>query len=155
MSHSNKSINQTDIRLLETDNPASFTDLIWLFAEVFEMDNFKLPPAAYQKKLLEREDFLVFAAFHQQKVIGGLTTYVLHQYYEEKPLAYIYDVAVATDWQRQGIGRMLINAHNDYCRKQGFAEAYVQADLEDDHAIEFYRKTQAAEAPVVQFSYYF
>lgn len=155
MSPTNHSFNQIDICLLAKNQLSDFTELVRLFAEVFETDNFRLPPTAYLRKLLERENFLVFAAFHQQKVIGGLTTYVLQHYYEEKPLAYIYDVAVATEWQRQGIGRMLINAHNGYCRQQGFAEAYVQADQEDDHAIDFYRKTKATEAPVVHFSYYF
>lgn len=43
---------------------------------------------------------------------------------------------------------------NDYCRREGFEEIFVQADKVDDYAIDFYRSTNpTTEQQVVQFSY--
>lgn len=87
------------------------------------------------------------------KVIGGSTSYTLHQYYSKLPLVYIYDLAVKTKFQRQGIGKMLISGITNYCREIGIEEVFVQADEEDGYAIEFYHSTGATTEKVVHFSY--
>ena len=118
------------------------------------MKSFKLPPERHLKSLLRKPGFMAFVAKSGAKVIGGLTAYVLYQYYAEKPLAYIYDLAVKTNLQRQGIGQQLISAINDHCRKQGFEEVFVQADRIDQHAVDFYRKTHPTEEEDVLHFYY-
>ena len=119
------------------------------------MKNFVMPDHKYLTDLLKQENFLAVAAKKDHLVIGGLTIYVLQQYYSTKPLAYIYDLAVLTEYQRKGIGQKIINYVTDYCRDKGFEEVYVQADKVDAHAIDFYRKTNpTAEEAVVQFSYH-
>lgn len=131
-----------------------FIDLVNLFAEVFEMQSFTMPPKAYLRSLLLKPDFIVFVAMYNNKVIGGLTAYVLQQYYAERPLAYLYDLAVKRDFQRQGVGRKLVADLNRFCRAEGFQEVFVQADKVDDYAIDFYRKTSiTAEEQVVHFYY--
>ena len=128
--------------------------LISVFETVFEMEPFKRPEENYLHKLLSKENFIAVVAFSEDKVIGGLTVYVLDQYYSKKPLAYIYDLAILSEFQRQGIGKKLIAFTNDYCKQNGFAEAYVQADKPDDYAIEFYRLTNPSlEAEVIHFAY--
>ncbi len=130
-----------------------FEELICIFEEVFEMKNFNLPDKKHLQQLLAKESFLVFVALVNNKVIGGLTTYNLEQYYSEKSSVYIYDLAVKKEFQRQGVGRSLIASLNSYCEKIGMKEVFVQADLEDSHAIEFYRSTGGIEEKVVHFSY--
>ncbi len=128
--------------------------LVKLFGEVFEMKDFSLPQPNYLQNLLERPNFDVFVALDNNHVVGGLTTYVLEQYYSEKPLAYIYDLAVASNLQRQGIGKQLIAEVNAFYTKKGFEEMYVQADKVDAHAVDFYRKTMPTEeVPVINFNY--
>lgn len=140
-------------RLLEGDLN-EFVDLVKLFEEVFEMKNFSIPDKRHLQNLLNRVDFHVFVAFKNDMVVGGLTTYVLEQYYSEKPLAYIYDLAVDTHLQRQGIGKKLIAEANKFFREKGFEEVFVQAEKVDDHAIDFYRKTNpSGEEQVVHFYY--
>lgn len=69
-------------------------------------------------------------------------------------MAYIYDLAVLTEYQRQGVGKQLIEFIKAYCEKQGSEGVFVQADKPDDYAIDFYRKTRpTTEEPVVHFSY--
>src|SRR4051794_6601397 len=94
-----------EIKKLTQQEVVQFIDLIRLFEDVFEMKNFSIPDKDYLQMLLEEDNFLVFVAVSESKVVGGLTSYVLRQYYSRGPLAYVYDLAVATAFQRQGIGR--------------------------------------------------
>ncbi|MEZ4826071.1 MAG: GNAT family N-acetyltransferase [Bacteroidia bacterium] len=139
--------------LVDSDLPL-FLELIRLFEEVFEMENFAMPPETHLQQLLRKPGFMAFVAQKNGAVVGGLTAYVLDQYYSLKPLAYIYDLAVAVPLQRQGIGKALIEAINQHCREQGFEEIFVQADRVDDYALSFYRSTRpTGEEDVLHFTY--
>lgn len=148
--------NQSGIQItkLSAQNIDTFIELIRVFEDVFEMESFVMPDRSYLNELLGRNDFLVFVAIAQGKVVGGLTVYVLHQYYSVKPLAYIYDLAVKREFQRQGIGRKLIAAVNAYCSQNGFEEVFVQADEVDGYALEFYRSTGITAEEKVRHFYY-
>ena len=142
-----------EIKKLNELDLDKFIELIRVFEDVFEMENFNIPDDDYLQKLLEKEDFFVFAATLKNRVVGGLTCYVLQQYYSKLPLVYIYDLAVKTKLQRQGIGTNLIAKVNEYCKEIGMEEVFVQADRIDDYAIDFYRKTGGTEEDVVHFYY--
>jgi aminoglycoside 3-N-acetyltransferase I len=131
-----------------------FIELIRLFEAVFEMKDFSIPNERHLQKLLNQDDFFVFIAMIKDRVVGGLTSYVIKQYYSEKPLAYIFDLAVDTNLQRQGIGKKLIAETNKFYKKKGFEEVFVQADKVDDYAIDFYRSTKPTEEEQVVHFYY-
>ena len=139
---------------LNHHDTSRFMEVIRLFEHVFEMKNFKMPPEDHLKQLLEKPEFHVFAALNEEKVIGGLTAYTLEQYYATKPLAYIYDLAINQSFQRKGIGGELIEAFKSFCQKEGFEEVFVQADRIDQHAVDFYRKTNPTEEEDVLHFYY-
>lgn len=141
------------IKKLETSDIDLFIELIRVFEDVFEMENFSLPDQDHLQKLLGKDGFMVFVALVDNKVAGGLTAYTLEQYYSTMPLVYIFDLAVKTELQRQGIGKSLISEITSYCKKIGMEEVFVQADLVDEHAIEFYRSTGATPEDVVHFYY--
>lgn len=144
----------TSIHHLKPRDQGLFRQLILVFEDVFEMEDFTLPPSSHLDRLLRLPDFMVFVALHESKVVGGLTVYILHQCYSEKPLAYVYDLAVQTTHQRKGIGRSLIATLNKHCQTQSFEEVFVQADAPDLYALDFYRSTQpTGEAAVVHFTY--
>lgn len=142
-----------EIRKLYRDEVESFMELILLFEDVFEMKDFKMPDKNHLDQLLKQNGFYVFAAYENSEVIAGLTAYTMDQYYNTLPLVYIFDLAVKREFQRQGIGRSLINAINDYCKKTGVQEVFVQADEVDDYALDFYRSTGARGEKVVHFYY--
>ncbi len=145
---------ETKIKKLTGKNINKFIELIKVFGEVFEIQNFSIPSRKYLQKLLSKTGFDVFIAEKENKIFGGLTAYTLDQYYSERPLAYIYDLAVKKQFQRQGIGRKLINAAAEYYSSKGYEELFVQADKVDDYAVEFYRKTPIAGADeTIQFYY--
>jgi len=142
------------IQQLDKEDLDSFFALIRVFEEVFEMQDFCMPPHEHLRKLLHDPDFIVYVAHAQQKVVGGLTAYTLQQYYSEKPLAYIYDLAVLKPYQRKGIGKALIQALNSYCRAEAYQEVFVQADEIDTYALDFYRSTHPSEEEHVRHFYY-
>lgn len=147
-------IEQVEIVRLRKGDLARFLDLIKLFEVVFEMENFSIPESRHLQKVLNRKNFFVFVAILENKVVGGLTTYVLDQYYSKKPLAYIYDLAIDIGLQRQGIGTKLISVVNDFYKKRGFEEVFIQVDMADKYAIDFYRSTKPdEEEQVLHFSY--
>jgi len=138
---------------LENQDLAPFIALIRVFEDVFEMEGFQMPDENHLQQLLEKDSFHVFVALVDNKVVGGLTAYTLQQYYSQRPLVYIYDLAVQTHHQRQGIGKMLMARINQYCQEMGMEEVFVQADEVDVHAIEFYRATGGIAEKVVHFYY--
>lgn len=139
---------------LEVQNLDRFVELIRMFETVFEMKDFVIPTNTHLQKILKKEDFIAFAAFGQNELVGGLTAYTVEQYYSHLPLAFIYDIAVKKQYQRIGIGKELIAALSIHCKKIGVKQMFVLADCEDEHAIEFYRSTKATEGKVINFDYY-
>ncbi len=104
--------------------------------------------------MLSKTEFMAFVATMEHEVVGGLTVYILDQYYKDQPLAYIYDLAVSERFQRRGVGTKLIDFLKDYCRARGFEEIFVQADVVDEYALKFYRSTGITEEEEVRHFYY-
>jgi aminoglycoside 3-N-acetyltransferase I len=139
--------------LLSSRDLDKFIELIRVFEMVFEMQNFRMPDQKHLQQVLGKNGFYAFAAMSKGNVVGGLTAYTLQQYYSKAPLVYIYDLAVKTEFQRQGIGKKLIADLTAYCQEIGVEEVFVQADEEDGHALDFYRATGATSEKVVHFYY--
>lgn len=144
-----------EIKKLEKKDLPDFRKLIEIFKDVFENDC-EIPDDEYLKKLLSNKDFLVFVVKKNGEVIGGLTIYILHQYYNSKPLAYIYDVGIAKNFQGQGIGKKLIYEVCEYCKQNGIESAFVQAEDDDEAAINFYNQTKFNnQIRAIHFNYLF
>ena len=118
---------KTELQILKSNDIDELKELISVFENVFDMENFKRPINTHLQKLLNNENFIAVIAKTENKIIAGLTAYVLDQYYSERPLAYIYDLAVLTEYQRKGVGRSLIEFTKEFCRQKGFEEVFVQA----------------------------
>ncbi|TGM92529.1 GNAT family N-acetyltransferase [Leptospira levettii] len=142
-----------ETKKLSANELKEFIELIRVFEDVFEMKEFQMPNQSYLQSLLERDDFFVFVSMIEGKVVAGLTAYLLRQSYSERPLVYIFDLAVQTKWQRKGIGKTLIRNINEYCRKEGMEEVFVQADVADEYALDFYRSTGGQPEEVIHFTY--
>ena len=144
-----------EIGRLNQKEISAFRDLIVIFNSVFE-NEYKIPGDQHLGRLLNMPDFMVFVVRINGKVVGGLTVYILHSYYSEKPKAYVYDVATATEYQGNGFGSSLIAHVCAYLNQHGFEEAWVEAESEDIKAVEFYRKTAFTnEMSATHFTYLF
>lgn len=142
------------IQLLTHKDTDYFSALLNVFEETFEWENFTPPTPTHLQKLLNNNRFLVFVAKTNHIILGGLTVHVLDRYDTEKPSAYIYDIAVLPNYQRKGIGKLLIATLKDYCAKNGFSEVFVQAEADDHQAVNFYRATpNISELQATHFTY--
>lgn len=144
-----------EIIKLNHNEISTFRDLIAIFKTVFENEE-PIPNNEHLNKLLSNPYFLVFVVKGEQKVVGGLTMYILQQYYGTKPVAYIYDVGITPALQRQGLGKLLMAEVCKYCKENGFEAAYVEAESDDIDAVNFYRRTTvSSEMNAIHFTYIF
>lgn len=142
------------ITKLGENNLEEFKLLLSLFNDVFENGSETVPGDRYLTDLLKRENFIVYAAFNNLKLIGGLTAFVLPQYYYESSSVYLYDLAVAVSHQRNGVGKLLMEALNAYCKNHNLKEVFVQTERDEQTAISFYRSTGGKELDVKHFTYH-
>lgn len=144
-----------EIKRLGKHDISDFRNLIEIFKDVFENEE-QIPDNNRLGNLLSNTDFMVFVVKLNDKVVGGLTIYVLHRYYSVKPIAYIYDVGISPNHQRQGFGKALIAEVCKICKENGFEDAYVEAESDDSDAVSFYRKTKFTnEMNAIHFTYTF
>jgi aminoglycoside 3-N-acetyltransferase I len=126
--------------------------LFALMAEVFEEPNERLDEA-YLDALLQRGDFWVLAALEGGDLVGGITAHALPMTRSPSYELFIYDVAVRRDRQRRGVGRELLRALRDGAAASGITVAFVPADNEDEHALDFYRALGGAPQAVTIFTF--
>ncbi|MCX6602450.1 MAG: GNAT family N-acetyltransferase [Acidobacteria bacterium] len=120
-------------------------------AEVFEEERQPLS-LPYLGQLLARDDVWIIAAFADSQIIGGITAYTLPLTRTESSELFIYDLAVLPAHQRKGVGRRLVAALRDGVNAEGIAVAFVAADNEDLHALDFYRAIGGTASPVTIFT---
>src|SRR5699024_10701553 len=92
----------------------------------------------YLQKLYQEKHFFAFGAIANDHIVGGLTAYLLPSYFSLKPMVYIYDLAVLSLYQKQGIGKEIINYTKMYCKNLGVKELFVHTH-ENEKVIRFYR----------------
>jgi aminoglycoside 3-N-acetyltransferase I len=103
------------------------------------------PSDAYLTRLLASDTFIAVAAFTADQMVGGLAGYVLPKFEQERSEFYIYDLAVAEPFRRQGIATALISTIRRIAQQRGIHVIFVQADYGDDPAVALYTKLGTRE----------
>lgn len=122
--------------------------LLSMFGAAFnEVDTYgrNRPDATYLRGLLGNDGFVALAAVRDGEVIGGLAAYELKKFEQPRSEMYIYDLAVADGYRRQGIATALIEELKRIAAARGAYVIFVQADYGDDPAIALYAKLGARE----------
>ena len=143
-----------EVRKLTPQDVSAFNSLIRLFSMVFEEKESDTRSETHLLKLLRNNHFVAMAAFYENEIVGGLTAYELPMYYSEESEILLYDLAIASKYQRMGIGKRLIQSLKEYCAENGINEFFVLAHEEDEHAVAFYRSTGGKSEKVVNFIYH-
>lgn len=85
-------------------------------------------------------------------VVGGLIAYVLQKVEKEHCEIYLYDLAVAEDYRRQGIATSLIEHLKAIGKDLGAWVIFVQADNVDTEAVALYTKLcSSVESDITHF----
>ena len=107
-------------------------NLIALFDRVFEEPT---RPMLSEPDLLLRlgnEHVWVMVAMDQGEILGGLVGYELPKFETQRSELYLYDLAVESAHQGQGIGRGLLDALIAQVKTTDIWAVFVQADLGDE-----------------------
>ena len=107
----------------------------------------------YLDTLLDRESFWAIAAHADGVLAGGLTAHTLPMTRGEQSEVFVYDIAVAPEHQRQGVGRCLMEELRRLAAADGIGEIFGPADNDDTHALDFYRALGGEPAPVTIFTF--
>ncbi|WP_276370910.1 GNAT family N-acetyltransferase [Chryseolinea sp. H1M3-3] len=145
--------NNVEILKASADDLNLFKGLLTVFEETFEMVNFNIPDDKYLSTLLKNPTFMIYVVRSNKEVIGGLTAHILPSYYFTSAEVYVYDLAIRPAHQRKGFGKQLMFLLKKDCKAMGFKEVFVQADLVDTHALDFYHATGGIPENVVHFYY--
>ncbi|MGY3211828.1 GNAT family N-acetyltransferase [Mucilaginibacter sp. HD30] len=140
------------ISLLSHKDLTLFKALIVLFNKVFENPD-SIAGDEQLSHLLKSNTFKVFAAQEGDLIVGGITAYILPQYYSNTPSIYIYDVAVDSHYQRRQIGSQLLDAVKVYAEEKGYGDVYVQAEANDPEALSFYEANGGLKVATAQFTF--
>jgi aminoglycoside 3-N-acetyltransferase I len=136
------------IRVLGPTDAPALRQMLGLFSDAFDDPESYLhhqPSDAYLTRLLASDTFIAVAALAADQMVGGLAGYVLPKFEQERSEFYIYDLAVAEQFRRQGIATALINTIRRIAQQRGIHVIYVQADYGDDPAVALYTKLGARE----------
>lgn len=137
------------VRSLDNQNLNEFRALMSLFSEVFDQkDTYgaNQPSDGYVMELLSKKHIIHLVALLNQQVVGGLVAYVLDKFEQERSEVYIYDLAVAAAYRRQGIATKLIEQLSIIARGIGAGIIVVHTELENDPAIKLYNRLGKREA---------
>ena len=138
------------VRRLGAGDLAGFRALNALFAQAFEDPEHyaaRPPEDAYAAEQLARRDTVLLLAEADGETVGALAAYVLPKVEQARSEIYIYDLAVAEAWRRQGIATALIEEIRRFARAVGAWVIYVQAGTlpEDEPARALYGKLGTRE----------
>ena len=133
------------LQQLDARDISLFEELMTVFGEAFdEMDTYThmRPGHEYVENLLASNHFIALVAMDNKKAVGGLTAYELLKFEQERSEIYIYDLAVAREYRRQGIATALLQQMQTIAAERGAYVLIIEADTgeEDQAAIALYRK---------------
>ena len=142
------SLPSVTLRRLGSGDVTLLRKLNKLFGEAFdEADTYsgEPPSDAYIEELLAKEQVIALVATAHEEVAGGLVAYELDKFERMRREVYIYDLAVAPKYRRQGIATALIMRLREIAARRGAWVIYVQADYGDAPAIALYEKLGSRE----------
>ena len=123
-------------------------DMLSMFGEAFdEVETYgrARPSKPYLERLLATGNFIALIALKNGTTVGGLVAYELPKFEQERSEIYIYDLAVAAAYRRQGIATALILDLKKIAAARGAHVIFVQADIGDAPAVALYRKLGTPE----------
>ena len=132
------------IRRLHHGDTARLRAVNELFGRVFiQPDTYshRPPDDDWLDGLLANPGFVCLVAERAEgELVGGLCGYILKKFEQQRTELFVYDLAVAEAWRRQGIATSLFEHLRPIARAAGAWVIFVTADQGDEAAARLYRK---------------
>jgi aminoglycoside 3-N-acetyltransferase I len=141
---------QVHVRRLVAGDRVLAREAFDLLSRVFDNDQAPLSDR-YLDRLLASRDFWVVVAVAGDRAVGALTAHTLAMTTTERSEVFLFDIAVDPAHQRLGIGGRLVDLLRREAADEGIDMVFVAADVEDVHALDFYRAIGAVGSDVVMF----
>jgi len=138
-------------RLRREDAPTALSALA-LLREWFEEPGAALS-FGYVEALLALDSFWLLVALNGDTVVGALTAHTLPLTRCEGSEIFIYDIAVAQEHRRAGVGARLVQTLRELASAESVVGVFVAADAGDTHALDFYRAIGGTEGEVRHFDF--
>ncbi len=104
----------------------------------FEVDEEKQTRAL--KRLIKREDALVLAAEHEEKVVGMCSVQTLISTARGGDVGLLEDLVVTSSHRGLGIGTLLLERACTWSGQRGLSRLQLLADWANQPALDFYKK---------------
>lgn len=96
--------------------------------------------------LADRHNYLIVAEI-EGKPVGYLLGYKMMRLDGSRPMMCLYDLEVAQQYRRQGIGRMLVEEVRRHCEENNFLKMWVLTDEDNTAARALYEARGAEVQP--------
>jgi ribosomal protein S18 acetylase RimI-like enzyme len=91
------------------------------------------------KKFLENKDNALFISYSGRKVSGFLSGYRLQRFDNKRAEVLLYEIGVDESFQRQGIGKSLIQALKQWAKNTDANEIWVLTNRANKAAVSLYK----------------
>jgi ribosomal protein S18 acetylase RimI-like enzyme len=97
--------------------------------------------AGYMAEFLADERNCLIGAFADDRLVGFVLAYELPRVDGPRPMMLLYEIEVAADYRRRGIGSALIGELKRICRQRGAAKMFVATGKSNVAAMALYAST--------------
>ena len=95
------------------------------------------------RRLLGRDENYLYLAKVEGRPVGFLIAHRFPRVDRDRDMVYLYEIDVATEHRRRGIGTRMIELLKEDCRGDGVLKIWVGAESDNVAARELYEKTGA------------
>ncbi len=92
---------------------------------------------------MENDEFFVLAAYDNEKLVGGLTAFLLKMYKHNRNKMLLYEMGVKASFRRQGIGTKLFDELITLSKESNVHKIIILTEEINKNAISFYQKNGA------------
>lgn len=141
-------MNNLTIKKLKSAN--ELKELIQVFSLAFEADY--TTTDEYLESMLHNSTSVILGAELDQKIVGGIVAFEMTPIHGTKEF-YVYDIAIHPEFQKKGIGALLMKELKAEAVVRGIGTIFVEAESEDEGAVAFYRAIGGEEVAVNHFNF--
>jgi ribosomal protein S18 acetylase RimI-like enzyme len=110
--------------------------------KLLDREKWNMHVVEYYENVLKDENSDVFVAEDERhKYIGHLVVGQTIGTISELRFGYIYDIFIEEEFRGKGIGKLLLEKAEDYCRKKGHSRIALSVLATNDPAIKLYIRT--------------